>query len=106
VHLSRGRQQHADGICVCNVNRSVSWFGDCDSCSNARAALWRIRPGLDFMKTSASTLPIGRWLGYAVLILFAVISLGPLWIAFKTALTGPNSLFASGASLLPQDTTL
>jgi len=58
------------------------------------------------MKTSASTLPIGRWLGYAVLILFALISLGPLWIAFKTALTGPNSLFGSGGSLLPNDTTL
>jgi multiple sugar transport system permease protein len=58
------------------------------------------------MKTTTSTLPIGRWLGYAALVLFALISLGPLWIAFKTALTGPNALFASGGSPLPSDTTL
>ena len=58
------------------------------------------------MKETTSTSPVGRWLGYAVLVLFAIISLGPLWIAFKTALTGPNALFASGGSLLPSDTTL
>jgi len=58
------------------------------------------------MKEATSTSPVGRWLGYAVLVLFALISLGPLWIAFKTALTGPNALFASGGSLLPSDTTL
>jgi ABC-type glycerol-3-phosphate transport system permease component len=58
------------------------------------------------MEKSGSTLPLGRWLGYAALLVFAIISLGPLWIAFKTALTGPNALFASGASILPHDTTL
>jgi multiple sugar transport system permease protein len=58
------------------------------------------------MKTTPFTFPIGRWLGYAVLVAFAIISLGPLWIAFKTALTGPGALFASGGSLLPKDTTL
>src|SRR5262249_11365152 len=58
------------------------------------------------MKTTTATLPVGRWIGYAVLILFALISLGPLWIAFKTALTGPNALFASGGWVLPKDTTL
>ena len=58
------------------------------------------------MKEATSTSPVGRWLGYAVLVVFAIISLGPLWIAFKTALTGPNALFASGGSLLPNDTTL
>jgi len=58
------------------------------------------------MKEATSTSPVGRWLGYAVLVLFALISLGPLWIAFKTALTGPNALFANGGSLLPSDTTL
>ncbi len=58
------------------------------------------------MKTTTSPLPIGRWLGYAALIVFALISLGPLWIAFKTALTGPNALFASGGLVLPNDTTL
>ena len=44
------------------------------------------------METSRTPLPIGRWIGYAVLIAFAIVSLGPLWIAFKTALTGPNAL--------------
>jgi multiple sugar transport system permease protein len=58
------------------------------------------------MERSTATLPIGRWLGYAALAVFAIISLGPLWIAFKTALTGPNALFQSGSSLLPRDTTL
>ncbi|MEA3205398.1 MAG: hypothetical protein QOG92_1060, partial [Verrucomicrobiota bacterium] len=41
------------------------------------------------MERSTAALPIGRWLGYAALAVFAIISLGPLWIAFKTALTGP-----------------
>jgi multiple sugar transport system permease protein len=58
------------------------------------------------MKNTSATLPIGRWIGYAALILFALISLGPLWIAFKTALTGPGAIFASGGSILPKDTTL
>jgi multiple sugar transport system permease protein len=58
------------------------------------------------MERSTATLPIGRWLGYAALAVFAIISLGPLWIAFKTALTGPNALFESGSSILPRDTTL
>jgi len=58
------------------------------------------------MKEATSTPPVGRWLGYAVLVVFAIISLGPLWIAFKTALTAPNALFSSGGSLLPSDTTL
>ena len=58
------------------------------------------------MERSTATLPIGRWLGYAALVVFAIISLGPLWIAFKTALTSPNALFQSGSSILPRDTTL
>ena len=58
------------------------------------------------MERSASDFPIGRWIGYAALVAFAIISLGPLWIAFKTALTGPNALFESGGSILPQDPTL
>ena len=58
------------------------------------------------MERSTAALPIGRWLGYAALVVFAIISLGPLWIAFKTALTSPNALFQSGSSILPRDTTL
>jgi ABC-type glycerol-3-phosphate transport system permease component len=57
------------------------------------------------MERTKQALPIGRWIGYAALVLFAIISLGPLWIAFKTALTGPNALFASGGSIFPKDTT-
>src|ERR1700737_5252654 len=58
------------------------------------------------MRTPASPPSTGRWFGYAALLVFAIISLGPLWIAFKTALTGPNALFQSGSSILPRDTTL
>jgi multiple sugar transport system permease protein len=57
------------------------------------------------MKNS-SRLPIGRWLGYAALVIMAIISLGPIWIALKTALSGPTAWLTSAGSLLPQDTTL
>lgn len=49
---------------------------------------------------------VGRWLGYAALVVFALVSLGPVWIAVKTALTGSNALFESAGSILPQDPTL
>lgn len=58
------------------------------------------------MDKSESTPSVGRWLGYAALIAFALLSLGPVWIALKTALTGSNALFQSAASLLPQDPAL
>ncbi len=57
------------------------------------------------MKKS-SKLPIGRWLGYAALVILAIISLGPIWIALKTALSGPTAWLTSAGSVLPQDTTL
>lgn len=57
------------------------------------------------MKNS-SKLPIGRWLGYAALVIMAIISLGPIWIALKTALSGPTAWLTSAGSVLPQDTTL
>src|SRR6266478_2521358 len=47
-----------------------------------------------------------RWLGYTVLVVFAVISLGPMWIAAKTALSDSRTLFTGANSLLPQDPTL
>jgi len=47
-----------------------------------------------------------RWLGYTVLVVFAVISLGPMWIAAKTALSDSRTLFTGASSLLPQDPTL
>src|SRR5246127_5985146 len=47
-----------------------------------------------------------RCLGYTVLVVFAVISLGPMWIAAKTALSDSRTLFTGASSLLPQDPTL
>jgi multiple sugar transport system permease protein len=47
-----------------------------------------------------------RWLGYAALALFAIISLGPIWIAVKTALSDSRTLFSGANSILPQDPTL
>jgi multiple sugar transport system permease protein len=62
------------------------------------------------MKPIASSLRsrpnLARWSGYAVLALFVVISLGPIWIAVKTALSDSRTLFSSASSFLPQDPTL
>lgn len=49
---------------------------------------------------------LARWCGYLVLALFALISLGPIWIAVKTALSDSKTLFSSANSFLPQDPTL
>ena len=49
---------------------------------------------------------LGRWFGYALLALFALISLGPMWIAVKTALSDSRTLFSTASSFLPQDFTL
>jgi multiple sugar transport system permease protein len=49
---------------------------------------------------------LARWFGYIVLALFAVISLSPIWIAVKTALSDSKTLFSSASSFLPQDPTL
>jgi multiple sugar transport system permease protein len=62
------------------------------------------------MKPTASSLQprpnLARWAGYAVLALFATITLGPIWIAVKTALSDSRTLFSSASSFLPQDPTL
>jgi multiple sugar transport system permease protein len=60
------------------------------------------------MKNPSSSLEIRsrRWLGYGILLVFAVISLGPMWIAAKTALSDSRTLFTGASSLLPQDPTL
>src|ERR1700731_1624720 len=55
---------------------------------------------------SSSGILSRRWLGYAVLAVFAIISLGPIWIAVKTALSDSRTLFTGASSLLPQDPTL
>ena len=57
-------------------------------------------------KKSAKKFPVGKWLGYAALIILAVISLGPIWIAFKTALSGPTAWLSSAGSLVPHEPTL
>jgi multiple sugar transport system permease protein len=56
--------------------------------------------------SSRPQLPLARWLGYAVLALFAIISLGPIWIAVKTALSDSRTLFSGAGSFLPKDPTL
>jgi multiple sugar transport system permease protein len=58
------------------------------------------------MTNSSKRLPLGRWLGYAALVILAIISLGPLWIALKTALSGPTAWLTSAGSVLPHETTL
>ncbi len=57
-------------------------------------------------RSSRSRANPGRWFGFLVLALFAAISLGPIWIAVKTALSDSKTLFSSANSFLPQDPTL
>jgi multiple sugar transport system permease protein len=49
---------------------------------------------------------LARWFGYLVLALFAAVSIGPIWIAIKTALSDSKTLFSSASSFLPKDPTL
>ena len=49
---------------------------------------------------------VSRIAGYAALVLLAVVSLLPVWVALKTALTLPNDFFSSASSLLPPTLTL
>lgn len=47
-----------------------------------------------------------RLSGYAALVVLAVISLLPLWVALKTAMTLPGDFFASASDLVPPEFTL
>jgi multiple sugar transport system permease protein len=47
-----------------------------------------------------------RLSGYAVLAVLGLISILPLWIALKTALTDSGTLFTSAGSLVPENVTL
>ena len=49
---------------------------------------------------------VSRIAGYAALIVLAFVSLLPVWVALKTALTLPNDFFSSASSLLPPTLTL
>ena len=49
---------------------------------------------------------LARVAGYAALIVLAIISLLPVWVALKTALTLPNDFFSSASSLVPPTFTL
>ena len=51
-------------------------------------------------------LKVGAILGYAVLALFIFVSLLPLWVALKTAMSYPQDIFQSTTSLLPPRATL
>ena len=42
-------------------------------------------------------LSIGSAVGYLVLAVFVVVSLLPLWMAFKTGISYPNDVFQSSA---------
>lgn len=48
----------------------------------------------------------GALLGYCVLALFVLVSLLPIWMAFKVAITYPRDVFSSAAQLTPPDATL
>src|SRR5437879_3294989 len=50
-------------------------------------------------------LRLGAVLGYAVLALLILVSLLPLWMALKTALSYPEDIFQSTAHLLPPRAT-
>lgn len=49
---------------------------------------------------------ISRAAGYAALVVLATVSLLPVWVALKTALTLPNDFFSSASSLVPPTFTL
>jgi multiple sugar transport system permease protein len=49
---------------------------------------------------------ISRIAGYAALVVLAFVSLLPVWVALKTALTLPNDFFSSASSLVPPTFTL
>jgi len=51
-------------------------------------------------------LSLSRALGYLALILLAVISLLPVWVALKTAMTLPRDFFGSASDLVPPTFTL
>ena len=51
-------------------------------------------------------LKAGAILGYAVLALFIFVSLLPLWVALKTAMSYPEDIFQSTTRLLPPRATL
>ena len=46
-----------------------------------------------------------RLSGYLALVALAVISLLPVWVALKTALTMPGDFFSSASSLIPSEIT-
>jgi multiple sugar transport system permease protein len=49
---------------------------------------------------------LSRIAGYAALLALATLSLLPVWVALKTALTLPNDVFSSASSLVPPTFTL
>jgi multiple sugar transport system permease protein len=56
--------------------------------------------------TPSRSINLTRLSGYAVLVVLGIISILPLWIAIKTALTDTGSLFGSAGSLAPEKVTL
>jgi multiple sugar transport system permease protein len=54
----------------------------------------------------AGNLTLGKFVGWAVLVVYGLFCLFPLWIMLKTALIGPQNLYVSSRDLLPQEATL
>jgi multiple sugar transport system permease protein len=63
-------------------------------------------PGSGASTPVQSRFKFSVWTGWAILVVFAIISLGPMWIAVKTALSDSSTLFTGASSLLPQHPTL
>lgn len=53
-----------------------------------------------------SSIPWGKIVAWIALILLILVTLLPLWIIIKTALSSQRSLFSAAGSLLPSDPTL
>ena len=51
-------------------------------------------------------LAVGRVLAWAALAGMLLLTLAPLWVVLKTALTPPSQFFEQSATLLPHDATL
>ncbi|MGB8816370.1 MAG: carbohydrate ABC transporter permease [Rhizobiaceae bacterium] len=52
------------------------------------------------------SMSLGRLFAWFCMVLFCAISLLPIWVAIKTGLSHPNSVFTSNSAMWPVDATL
>lgn len=57
------------------------------------------------MRDRLARLPYGRALGWALLVFLLVVTLAPFYVMFRTAISGPGTLFQQARSLVPLDPT-